>query len=308
MTRRGAFDAALVVAVGAGWGLLGPATKALFLADPPAFDGISVAVARAVWCLPVFLILGGVLWLRERPRVPARQWAAIGGCGVAFGIGISYVFSIAAMHTSISHLSFLIGTSPVTNSAAAALAFRLPLGVREKIALALGVCGVGALAASHSGGSATLFGDSLMLLWLASFAVYAVLLRSIGGGLSSTLTMCCIGIVATLAVIAAGAFTPGAFRGVAHTAGSWSVALWFFGEIVLGATLIGQIGYVISVKRFGVSVATIGAEYTALTAGISASVIWHEPWSWLTIVAGAILIAALGVTFVRVPSRPRAAA
>ena len=99
MTRRGAFDAALVIAVGVGWGLLAPATKALFLASPAAFDGITVAVARAVWAFPVFLIAAVVLALRERPQFTLPQVLAIVAAGVAFGIGITGVFSVAAAHT-----------------------------------------------------------------------------------------------------------------------------------------------------------------------------------------------------------------
>jgi drug/metabolite transporter (DMT)-like permease len=303
MTRRGAFDAALVIAVGVGWGLLGPATKALFIADPAAFDGISVAVARAVWALPVFAIAFAALFLRERPRLAAKRWLAIAGGGIAFGLGITFVFSIAAGDTSISHLSFLIGTSPVTNSAAAALAFRLPLGIRERSALALGILGVGLLALAHTGGSATIVGDGLMLLWLAAFALYAVLLRFVGPGMSSALTMSAVGVVAMLAVVIAGLAFPGSFRGVGHVLDAPVSAAWFFGEILIGSTFVGQTGYAIAVRRFGVSIATIGAEYTALTVGITASVIWREPWSALTVVAGLILIGALGVTFVRLPAR-----
>ena len=305
MTRRGAFDAALVVSVGIGWGLLAPATKALFLATPAAFDGISVAVARAVWAFPIFLIAAAVLLLRERPHLSARRWLAIVGGGVAFGIGITFVFSVAAAHTSISHLSFLIGTSPVTNSAAAALAFRIPLGWRERTALARGILGVGLLAASHTGGSAGLYGDSLMLLWLAAFAIYAVLLRYVGPGVSPLFTMSVVGVVSMGAVILVGLAIPGAFRGVPHVLDSPSSAAWFFGEVLIGSTFVGQTAYAFAVQRFGVSIATIGAEYTALTVGITASVVWHEPWSPLTIAAGFILIGALGVTFVRLPASAR---
>ena len=304
MIRRGVFDAALVAAVGVGWGLLGPATKVLFVADPAAFDGVSVAVARAVWALPVFVASFAVFFARERPRLARERWLAIVGAGVAFGLGITFVFSIAAAHTSIAHLSFLIGTSPVTNSAAAALVFRLPLGTREKTALLLGILGVALLAASHTGGSATMTGDALMLVWLAAFAVYAVLLRAVGPGMSSVLTMSAIGVVSMLAVILAGLCVPGAFRGVPHVADTPPSASWFFGAILIGSTFVGQTGYAIAVKRFGVSIATIGAEYVALTVGITMSVVWHEPWSVLTIVAGLVLIAALGVTFVgRPPAR-----
>jgi len=308
MTRRGAFDAALVVAVGIGWGLLAPATKALFLAAPAAFDGVTVAISRAVWALPIFLIAAAVLALRERPQLPAKRWLAIAAAGVTFGIGITLVFSVAAMHTSISHLSFLIGTSPVTNSAAAALAFRIALGWRERTALLLGIVGVALLAASHTGGTAGLYGDSLMLLWLAAFALYAVLLRYVGPAVSSWFTMSAVGVVSMAAVVVLGLFIPGAFRGVPHVLDSPSAAGWFFGEVLIGSTFIGQTAYAIAVRRFGVAIATIGAEYTALTVGITASIVWHEAWSPLTVVAGLILIGALATTFVRWPARGTRAA
>jgi drug/metabolite transporter (DMT)-like permease len=303
MTRRGAEGAALVVAVGIGWGLLAPATKALFLANPSAFDGATVAISRAVWAFPVFLIGAVVLALRERPQLSAKRWLAIAAAGVSFGIGITFVFSIAAAHTSISHLSFLIGTSPVTNSAAAAFAFRIALGWRERTALTLGIIGVALLAASHTGGSAGLYGDSLMLLWLAAFALYAVLLRYVGPGVSSWFTMSAVGVVSMAAVMLLGLFIPGAFRGVPHVLDSFSAAAWFFGEVLIGSTFVGQTAYAIAVRRFGVSIATIGAEYTALTVGITASIVWHEAWSPLTVLAGLILIAALATTFVRLPVR-----
>ena len=303
MTRRGAEGAAMVIAVGVGWGLLAPATKALFITTPAAFDGVTVALARAVWAFPVFLIAFAVLALRERPQLPAKRWLAIVAAGMSFGIGITLVFSVAAMHTSISHLSFLIGTSPVTNSAAAAFAFRIALGWRERTALALGIVGVALLAASHTGGSAGLYGDSLMLVWLAAFALYAVLLRYVGQAVSSWFTMSAVGVVSMAAVMLLGLFVPGAFRGVPHVLDTLSSAGWFFGEVLIGSTFVGQTAYAIAVRRFGVSIATIGAEYTALTVGITASIVWHEAWSPLTVVAGVMLIAALATTFMRLPAR-----
>jgi drug/metabolite transporter (DMT)-like permease len=302
---RDVVAAALVATVGVCWGLLAPASKALFAAAPASFDGVSVAVARAVWGLPVFALAALVLALRERPRLDLRRWLAIGGAGLVFGLGITLTFSLAAMHTSIAHISFLIGTSPVTNSIAAALAFRLPIGRRERLALALGIVGVALLAASHTGGSASLLGDGLMLLWLAGFAVYAVLLRFVGGAVSSTFTMSAVGVVALASVILAALALPGSFRGAGHVLDSPSTAGWFFGEILIGSTFVGQTLYAVAVRRFGVSIATIGAEYTALAVGIVTSVLWHETWSVLTIVAGLLLMGALATTFVPLPGLKR---
>jgi drug/metabolite transporter (DMT)-like permease len=293
-------DAALVIIVGVGWGLLAPATKALFAADPAAFDGLSVAVARAAWALPLFAIMLAITWALQRPRLDARRWLAIAGAGLCFGLGITVVFSIAAQHTSVAHISFLIGTSPVTNSLAAALAFRLPIDRRQRISLTLGVIGIVLLASSQTGGRAGLFGDALMLIWLASFAVYAVLLRYVGPGVSSAFTMSAVGVVAMASVLAVGVVEPASLRGAPHVIDTpWS-ALWFFGEIVGGSTLIAQTAYANAVRRLGVSIATIGAEYTAIAVGMTASVLAHEPWSMLTVLAGLTLVGALAVTFVPV--------
>jgi drug/metabolite transporter (DMT)-like permease len=307
VSRRAA-AAGMVAVIGVCWGLLGPATKALFAAEPASFDGVSVAVARAVWALPVFALAAAVLAWRERPRLETKRWLAVAAAGIVFGVIVTMTFSIAAAHTSIAHISFLIGTSPVTNSAAAALAFRLPLGARERTALALGIVGVGLLATAHTAGSATLLGDSLMLVWLAGFALYAVLLRYIGPDVSSTFTMSAVGVVAMAAVLLAGVAIPGAFRGTGHVLDAPSTAGWFFGEVVIGSTFLAQTLYAVAVRRFGVAIATIGSEYTALTTGIITSVLWHEAWSVLTIVAGLILIGALAVTFVPLPTRGRRAA
>jgi drug/metabolite transporter (DMT)-like permease len=148
-----------------------------------------------------------------------------------------------------------------------------------------------------------MFGDAMMLVWLAGFAVYASLLRFVGPGISSSLTMSAVGVVALAAVVLAGFAIPGSFRGVPHVLDAPPAAAWFFGEILIGSTFVGQTFYAIAVRRFGVAVATIGAEYTALAVGIATSVLFHEAWSVLTAVAGLILMGALAVTFVPLPGQ-----
>lgn len=296
-------DAALVIFVGLAWGLLAPATKALFLADHTVFDGLSVVIARGAWAFPLFLIMLGASWMLERPRLTARRWGAIGIAGLAFGFGISVLFSIAAQYTSISHISFLLGSSPITNSLAAALVFRLRIERRERLALALGFVGITLLALAHNGNHASLFGDALMLVWLAAFALYAVMIRSIGGAVSSTFVMAAVGSVAMGSIVLLSLFVPGSGRAVAHVVDTPLTAWWFLGEIILAATILGQTAFARAVPRLGVAVATIGAEYTALAVGIAASVITHEPWTIVTVIAGVILCGALAVTFVPLPER-----
>jgi drug/metabolite transporter (DMT)-like permease len=294
---RAWLEAALIALTGMGWGLLAPATKTLFATVPGAFDGLSLAACRGVYALPVFAALLVWTWRRDRPQVTRAQWLTLIGSGFAFGLGITILFTVAAMYTSVAHLSFLIGASPVTNSLAAALAFRLPIGGRQRVALALGIVGVGLLAASRTGGAAGLFGDGLMLVWLAVFAGYAVMMRRASEGLSSIFAMSVVGVVAMLVVTTVAALVPGGLRGVGHVADTPAVAAWFFGEYIFGSTIVAQIAYVSAVRRFGVAVATIGAEYTAMGIGIVASLFMHEPWTWLTVVAGVLLCTSLAVTF-----------
>jgi drug/metabolite transporter (DMT)-like permease len=115
-----------------------------------------------------------------------------------------------------------------------------------------------------------------------------------------------VGVCAMGAVTLVSVAIPGALRGVGHVFEGPLTAGWFFGEVVLGSTVIAQVAYAGAVRRFGVAIATIGAEYTALTVGIVYSLWAKEPWSWLTVVAGLLLVAALAVTFV--PSERRRAA
>ena len=300
MSPRALTNLVLIVLIALGWGLLGPGSKVLFAAEPGVFDGFSVATARAAWCLPVFLVGLGVAWRLERPRLDASRWIALFGAGVLFGVAITVLFSVAAQHTSIAHISFLIGLSPVTNTVAAALAFRTRLHRRDVTALVLGVAGVSVLAATHSNDRAAFFGDLLMVAWLVCFAVYACVVRYVGARVNTMFLICTIGVVSMATLLVVGTAL-GWTGGIAHVADNPPVAWWFFGEVVLGSTLIAQPAYAAAVRRMGIALATIGAEYLALAIGIAASLAAHEAWTVLTIVAGVLLCGALTATFAPIP-------
>ena len=289
----------LVVVTGLGWGLLGPASKALFGADP-SFNGLTLAVARAVWAFPIFLAALLALWRRSPPRLLRRQWAAAIAAGLTFGLGVSTLFTIAAQHTSVAHISFLVGISPVTNTVMAALVFRTALDVRSRLALGLGVAGVALLALTQHGGSSTALGDALMLAWLAAFGAYACLLRAVGTGVSSMFLMAFVGTISMGVLILPG-IALGYGGAIAHVADGTTVGGWFFGEVIIGSTLVSQTTYAAAVKRLGVSVATIGAEYTALAVGVVCSLAMREAWTPLTVAAGLVFCLALAATFAPLP-------
>lgn len=292
-------NAVLVLLTGLGWGLLGPASKALYAAAP-AFDGITLAIARAVWALPFFVIMLALAWRADPPRMKKRSWFAALGAGLTFGFLVSIIYTIAAQHTSIAHISFLVGISPVTSTVMAALAFRLGLDRRTIVALALGIAGIVLLALSQRTDASSLFGDGLMLVWLVAFGLYGILLRAIGPGVSSTFVIALVGTISMSVLIVPG-IALGYGGAIAHVADSPAAGAWFFGEVILGSTLVAQATYAAAVRRLGVSMATIGAEYTALAVGIACSLALHEAWTPLTIVAGAIFCAALTVTFAPIP-------
>ena len=299
MNSSAAINVALILGVALGWGLLGTASKAMFAAEPPMFDGFTVAAARAAWAFPVFAIALPVVWRIERPQLRLRQSLGLAGAGLVFGL-IAILFSMAAQHTSVAHLAFFLGISPVTNTAAAAIVFRTGLARRDWIALALGFVGVILLAVSHSNDRAAFFGDALMVGWLAGFAVYGCCLQYVGGSVRPATLIAVVGAVSMGATLAF-AFALGWGRAIMHVADTMRLAGWFFGEVVLGSTLLAQAAYALAVRRMGVALATIGAEYGALAIGIVASLTLHESWTALTVIAGLLFACALAVSFAPLP-------
>lgn len=290
----------MILLIALGWGLLGTASKVLFAAEPAVFDGFTVAAARAAWSFPVFLVALIVVWRRERPRLEARHWLGLVAAGLVFGVGITVLFSVAAQHTSVAHISFFLGMSPVTSTAAAALVFRTGLSRRDWVALALGVVGVTLLAVSHANDRAAFFGDALMVGWLIGFAIYGCALQYVGARVPPAMVIASVGTISMGSLLVFG-LAMGWGGGIAHVADTLSTGGWFFGEIVLGSTLIGQAAYAVAVRRMGVAVATIGAEYGALAVGVIASLWLHERWTVLTVLAGLIFCSALAATFVPIP-------
>jgi drug/metabolite transporter (DMT)-like permease len=221
--------------------------------------------------------------------------------GLIFGTLITVVFSVAAQHTSVAHISFLIGLSPVTNTALAAVVFRTALDRRAILALVLGIAGVSLLAASHNANGTGPLGDALMVVWLIGFAVYACLLRYVGTDVNSLVLMSMVGAIGMAALLVPG-LALGYGGAIAHAPDTPAIGWWFFGEVVFGSSLVAPTAYAAAVRRLGVAVATIGAEYLALAVGIAASLAAREAWTPLTVAAGLILCGALAVTFAPIPT------
>ena len=140
-----------------------------------------------------------------------------------FGPFITVIFSVAAQHTSVAHISFLFGLSPVTNTALAALVFRTALDRRAIVALVLGIAGVALLAATHSSDKSAFLGDLLMVFWLIAFAVYACFLRYVGVRIKPPMLMCLVGTIAMAALLVPG-IALGFGGAIGHVADTPSIA------------------------------------------------------------------------------------
>lgn len=290
-------DGVLILITGVAWGLLAPFSKLLFAAQPAAFDGPSLAVARAAWTLPFFLITLVVAWRLERPQLDRKLWLAFLACGVCFGPGFMVLYSIASAHTSVSHIAFLVGLTPVCNAACAAAVFRLPLDNVRKAALTVGFIGVALLALTKSGNGSSLAGDGVIIVWLISFAVYTTILRFITGRFGLVFVTAIVGTIGTALVTFVGVAS-GAGRAIAHVADSSSIGVLFFGGVVFLATFVAPPAFAQAVRRRGIAIATSGAEYTAIAVGIVFSVaILHEVWQPLLALAGVLLLVSLALTF-----------
>ncbi len=151
-------------------------TKAAATVVPPAV----IAVDRWLVALAVLApLVGGALW-RQRATV-RRQWprlAVLGALGMAAYQGLAYQ---AATTTTAAHMAVMLALSPLLSSLfASALAGERPsratwAGALLSLAGVVVIASRGSLATLVAGDLAV--GDGLMLLAVASNALYGVLLR-----------------------------------------------------------------------------------------------------------------------------------
>jgi len=269
--------------------LLAPFFKLIFASDPGTFDGISLAVARAMWTLPFMAFLLATAWMLERPTFDRRSLIAFGVLGVIFGPAFMGIYSVATQHTSVSHVAFLVGLAPAV--------FRKPLDRVRKVALALGVCGVALLTFTKSGNGSSLYGDGLLVVWLGMFAIYSSVLHSVLTRYRLLFTMSLSGVIGTLLVTIVG-IAIGKGGAIAHVAQTSQVSWLFFAGVVVLSTLIAPITFAQAVRTAGVAVATSAAEYIAIGIGLGFSIaVLHETWQPLLTLAGLAMLASLALTF-----------
>ena len=113
----------------------------------------------------------------------------------------------------------------------------------------------------------------------------------IGVRIKPPMLMCLVGTIAMAALLLPG-IALGFGGAIAHVADSPSIGWWFFGEVLLGSTLIAQPAYAAAVR--------VGARSRhrrrihPLGVGVVASLAAHEAWTPLTVAGGAFVLRARG--------------
>jgi len=288
----------LVLVAGLAWGLNAPVSKLLYAAGAgQLFDGVSLAVVRGFWSIPVFAV--AAILCRPRGRaIPRLDILRFIWLGVLFGPGLTGFWAVAAQWTSAAHVALISGLTPPATALLESIVRRRPLSVMRWMAIGLGVAGVAVLALTRSASGSSLRGDALMLAWVVDYACFALSTRALAGRYPSAfISVMSTGIGAVTVAVVGVAI--GAGRAIPHPFASPGVALGFFGEMVIGLGLVGPIANVAAIRRSNATIATTGALYASVILGLFAAVILvHERLGVGAILAGVLLCASLVTTFV----------
>lgn len=271
---------ALCLAAGSIWSLMG-----LGLRQIEAASVWQILFWRSVGMIPVLL---GFMWWTSKGR-PLAALRAVGGAGIAGGLGLVLAFSgaiYAFQTTTVANAVFLFAASPFVAAVLGWLLLREPVYPRTWIAIAIAVCGM-YLMVSDGLETGAIMGNLVALASAAGFGIFSVALR--WGRVGDTMPVAFLGSV--FSTLFAGAVL--AFGGEAILASGHDMAVAF------------AIGFV--VVAMGMVLFTLGsrvvpaAELTLLSL---VEVLLGPIWVWLalgetaspnTLLGGAVLLS--GVVF-----------
>ncbi len=286
------------------WGANAIASKILYAAGGPHFDGPALFVARAAWSLPLFFLMA-VLARPKRP--PSRSdWWLLAATGVAFGPGACGFLALAAQYTSGAHVVLLMSLTPPVTAVFAALALRERIDAIRIAALAIGIAGAVLLTVTRSATGSTLLGDLLELVQVVCYAAMFVLTRALGKRFSAFFVSGTYGTIGMGLLVLFGLASGRLGSSVAQTlVPNGTILWWFFGEIVIGLSIYGQTAQAFALRYLPAGTTSLISSYGTLVVGvIGAVVLLHEVIAPAGYVAGAVLAVALALALVPVRGQP----
>ncbi|TAM58293.1 DMT family transporter [bacterium] len=288
---------ALVVVAGLAWGLNAPVSKVLYAAGGGAlFDGVTLAVARGFWSVPIFAVAAWAVWPRGR-SIAVADAGRLAWLGLLFGPGLTGLYAVASQWTSAAHVVLISGLTPPATALLESALYRQPLRGRAWLSIACGVAGVAVLSATRSAQGSSLQGDALMLAWIVIYALFALGTRELTTRFPSAFVSVASTGLGALIVAVAGMLA-GVGGAIAHPFVAPHVAWAFFGEMVVALGLVGPIANVMAIRRSSATIATTGGLYAAVATGLIAAVaLVHEHLTPDVLLSGALLAASLALMF-----------
>jgi drug/metabolite transporter (DMT)-like permease len=254
------------------WGGNAIASKILYRPDGGHFDAFSLVVARAIWSLPLFLVLA---WFARPGRSPTRAdaWRLI-ATGVCFGPGACGFMALAAQYTSGAHVVMLMSLSPPFTAIVSAFVLRERVDAARVAALAVGIAGAALLSFTNSASGSTVTGDLFEVVQMVFFSLMFVFTRGLGTRYSPFFVSGTYGTIGMLLLVAgglaAGRLGPYALQPFAS---GGSTLWWFFGEIVIGLSIYGQTAQSYALRTLGAGITSLISAYGTLIVGVIGAVI-----------------------------------
>ncbi len=280
------------------------ASKILYRPGDTHFDAPGLFVARAAWSLPLFLLIA--LLARPKTAPSARDWRYLIGIGIAFGPGACGFLALAAQYTSGAHVVLLMSLTPSVTAVLAALVLRERVDPLRIAALVVGIGGALLLTFTRSATGSTLFGDLLELVQVVSLAVMFVLTRRLGTRFSALFVGGAYGTIGMGLLLLFGIVTGRLGPSIAQTlVPSSTIYAWFFGEIVIGLSIYGQIAQAYGLRHLGAGTVSFITSYGALIlGGIGAVVLLHETIAPTGYLASGLLAIALALALTPTRGKP----
>jgi drug/metabolite transporter (DMT)-like permease len=291
-----------VLAVAAASLILGfnPVATKLIYALPVGMGAWQFIASRPAWCL----ILYAVVAFAFRPPTPIARgdWWKFAVLGLCYGPGTGGLLPLGVSLTSATHTVLLYALGPPLTATLGALLLREALPWVKGVAMAIGVAGAVLLAFGGAHGSASsVIGDLLVTGMVISTAVQTLVLRRITGDYSPFFIASTYGLIGSVMLLSVTLPLGGAKYILLPLQLGAVGQLLFFGEIVVGVSLLAQMLQSLGLHTLNAAVVSAIVRYGALLTGsITAIVLLGEMTSLTEWLGGVLLASSVALTLVPV--------
>jgi len=226
-------------------------------------------------------------------RVKRGDWGSMAVAGVA-GLALNQIAFVYGMqNTSVAHASFLFMTMPLQALVLSALRGHEHLTMRKVVGMAIAAAGVAWLQFSRTsaGGTATLFGDAMMVLAAFFFALFVVIsketIREYGGVTVTAAAHAASAVVLLPVTVLAGR----TMNWSAVPAAGWLTMLY----MVLFPSILAYLIFYYALRRAPASRVTSFTYLQPLIAATTALWILNEPLTTSVFAGGALILGGVFV-------------